>query len=139
DIDQAEEIAYLDDRIRFLIKTFTPGPLTIIAPKKPIIGRIVAGGTQTVGLRFPSNNIARRLIKASGVPVAATSANISTMPSPTNGEKVREYMDGKIDAIIDGGETDIGIESTIIAFTGSDMTFLRVGALSEEEIRNALK
>lgn len=136
-IEMAERIAVLDERARKLISRFTPGPLTVIVPKKPCIGAVVSAGMDTVGLRFPSNNISQLLIKYAGVPIAAPSANISSYPAPTDGRQTIEYLDGRIDAIIDGGTTEIGISSTIVSLVG-EPKILRLGAVSEEEIKSVL-
>ena len=136
-IDQAEEIAYLTDDMRKLIRTFTPGPLTVIAPKREVIGNVVSAGGNTVGLRFPSNKEAIELLMACGVPVAATSANISSFPAPTSAEQVREYLNGRIDAILDGGVTGSGVASTIVSLEGG-LKILREGVITEKEIREVL-
>ncbi len=136
-VHQAEEIAYLTDDMRKLIKAFTPGPLTVIAPKKEIIGKIVSAGGSTVGLRFPSNAAAIELMRESGVPIAATSANISSFPAPTSAEQVKEYLNGRIDAILDCGETGSGVASTIVTLDGG-IRILREGAVTEREIREVL-
>jgi len=136
-IEMAETIAVLDERARKLINRFTPGPLTVIVPKKSCIGEVVSAGMDTVGLRFPANNISQLLIKLAGVPIAAPSANISSYPAPTDGSQTIEYMNGRIDAIIDGGATEIGISSTIVSLVG-EPKILRQGAVSEEQIRSLI-
>jgi len=136
--DQAEEIAYLTDDMRKLIKAFTPGPLTVIAKKKPCIGRVVSAGGDTVGLRFPSDKNALAFLRACGVPVAATSANISNFPPPTDPAEVTGYLGGRIDALLDCGKTGSGVASTIISLENG-LTVLREGAVSEREIREVLK
>ncbi len=136
-IEMAESIAVLDERARKLISAFTPGPLTVIVPKKACIGEVVSAGMDTVGLRFPANNISKLLIKLAGVPIAAPSANISSYPAPTDGKQTIEYMNGRIDAIIDGGATEIGISSTIVSLVG-EPKILRKGAVSEEEIKSVI-
>ena len=88
-----------------LIDTFMPGPFTLILPKKDIIPDIVSGGLDTIGIRMPSNVIARGIISFSGVPVAAPSANVSGRPSGTSIEDIRKELEGRVSAIIDGGET----------------------------------
>ncbi len=136
-LDMAEEIGFLTDDARRLIKKFTPGPLTVIVKKKNCIGSVVSAGMDTVGLRFPANNIAKELIRLSGVPIAATSANISSFPSPKSGAETIENLNGRTDAIIDGGITSVGVESTIISLVG-EPKILRQGAISENEILEAL-
>ncbi len=136
-MEMAEEIAVLDDRARKLIKRFTPGPLTVIVPKRPCIGSVVSAGMDTVGLRFPSNPISMALIRLAGVPIAAPSANISSFPPPTTGKQTIENLNGRVDAIIDGGATSVGVESTIVSLIG-DVKILRHGAISDSDVMEAL-
>lgn len=117
-----------------LIDRFWPGPLTIILKKKKIVPDIVTGGLDTVAVRMPDNKIALSLIKKAGVPLVAPSANLSGKPSPTRAKDVDADLYGKIDVIIDGGKTRIGIESTVIDMTTSPPTLLRPGGLPVEEI-----
>ncbi|MBF8251322.1 MAG: hypothetical protein HW382_950, partial [Deltaproteobacteria bacterium] len=117
-----------------LINRFWPGPLTIIVKKKKIVPGIVTGGLDTVAVRMPDNKIALSLIKMAGVPLVAPSANLSGKPSPTRSRDVAADLSGKIDVIIDGGKTRIGIESTVIDMTTSPPTLLRPGGLPVEEI-----
>ena len=126
-----------NDTARKLIARFTPGPLTVIVPKKQCIGKVVSAGMETVGLRFPSNRICMELIRIAGVPIAAPSANISSFPPPTTGTQTIENLNGRVDAIIDGGATAVGIESTIISLVGKPV-ILRHGAVSDDEIAEAL-
>lgn len=109
---------------------FMPGPLTIILPKKDVIPQSVTGGLESVAIRCPSHPVARRLIKLCGVPIAAPSANLSGKPSPTCAQHVIEDMMGRVDMIIDGGECDIGLESTIIKIDGNKVTLLRPGGIT---------
>ncbi len=97
-------------------KRFWPGPLTMVLPKTPNVPLITSGGLNTVGVRMPSHPVARALIDAAGVPLAAPSANLSGSPSPTCAAHVLKDMNGRIPAIIDGGECDAGVESTVICF-----------------------
>ncbi len=111
---------------------FMPGPITVILKKRSFIPDSVTGGLDTVGLRVPSNKIARELIELSGVPIAAPSANISGKPSPTSFEHVYHDLDGKVDAIIDGGSCDFGVESTIVKLENKTIQLLRPGAVTVE-------
>lgn len=111
---------------------FMPGPITVVMKKRNTIPNSVTGGLDTVGIRVPSNNIARELIELAGVPIAAPSANISGKPSPTSFQHVYHDLDGKVDAIIDGGSCDYGVESTIIKLDKSDIKLLRPGAVTLE-------
>lgn len=118
-----------------LMNTFWPGPLTLILYKKPAVPSIVTGGLDTVALRFPSHPVAINLLKAADLPVAAPSANVSGKPSPTRAEHVLEDMSGKIAAIIDGGPTEGGVESTVLDCTISPFRILRPGGVTLEQIR----
>ncbi len=134
---QAEQIAYLTDAERNLIMRFTPGPLTVIARKRDVVNSVVSAGLATVGLRFPSNREALLLMEETGLPIAASSANISDQPAPTDAEEVIRYFDGKIDAILDCGRTGGGIASTIISLENG-LEIIRKGPISDEEIRRAM-
>ncbi len=123
---------------RALAEAFWPGPLTIILKSKPCVPEIVRAGGQTVGLRCPDHELTLALLREAGVPLAAPSANPSGEPSPKTAEKVAEYFDGKIEAILDGGECGIGTESTIIDLSTPEGRILRRGALSEAEINAVL-
>lgn len=125
-------------KARALMDAFFPGPLTIILPKSDRVGNVVSGGLDTVAVRMPQNDIARRLIRAAGCPVAAPSANTSGLPSPTRAKYVIEDMNGKIDAIIDGGDCEFGVESTVITIAGDVPTILRPGAVTKEMIESVI-
>lgn len=125
-------------KARALMDAFFPGPLTIILPKSDRVGNVVSGGLDTVAVRMPQNEIARRLIRAAGCPVAAPSANTSGLPSPTRAKYVIEDMNGKIDAIIDGGDCEFGVESTVITLAGDVPTILRPGAVTKEMIESVI-
>ncbi len=129
----AERIAYTNELYYRLAETFMPGPLTIILKKREIVPDSVTAGMDTVAIRCPSNDVAHRLIEVSGHPIAAPSANRSGIPSPTSAEHVRCDMDGRIEMILDGGECDIGLESTVIKLEEENgCTILRPGAVTEE-------
>lgn len=121
-----------------LMDCFWPGTLTVILKRKDIVPDITTGGLDTVAVRMPSHEIALALIREAGVPIAAPSANISGMPSPTRMEHVIRDMDGKIDAVIEGGQCRIGIESTVIDFTVVPPVLLRPGGLCLEEITGCI-
>ena len=137
-VEQAEEIAFLTDEARMLIARFTPGPLTVIVKKKSCVPDIVTAGGDTVGLRFPSNPIAVELIRQCAFPVAAPSANISSHKSPVTASPVINDFYGRINAIIDGGRTACGVESTIVSLAGGRPEIIRHGAVSDGEVREAL-
>lgn len=115
-----------------LAERYWPGPLTMIFDKADCVPLETTGGLSTVAVRMPSNRIARALIEASGGYIAAPSANRSGRPSPTVAKYVIEDLDGRVDMIIDGGEADIGLESTIIDLTGDKPMILRPGYITEE-------
>ncbi len=118
-----------------LAEAFWPGPMTLILKKNEVIPMETTGGLDTVAVRLPSHETARALIKESGCMIAAPSANTSGRPSPTSASHVVEDLEGKIDAIIDGGDVEIGLESTIIDLTGDTPTILRPGYVSLEDVK----
>ena len=118
-------------------KKFWPGPLTIVMKAKPCVPEIVRAGGETVGLRCPDHPLTLELLEKSGVPFAAPSANPSGEPSPKNADSVLKYFDGKIDAVLDGGECGIGCESTLIDLSRTPYRILRQGALPADEIADA--
>lgn len=118
-----------------LIDNFMPGPFTIILERKPIVPDIVTAGLDTVAVRIPENVIARGIITFSGCPIAAPSANISGKPSGTNIEDIKRELEGKVSAIVDGGETQIGLESTVVKVVDEVPVVLRPGKITPEDIR----
>lgn len=119
-----------------LINAFWPGPLTIIFERSKIIPNVVTAGLDTVGIRMPSNIIARKLIEYSKLPIAAPSANISGRPSGTLVEDIINELDGKVDWIIDSGIVDIGVESTVVRVIKGNVHILRPGKISPKEFKN---
>ena len=118
-----------------LAKAFMPGPLTVILPRRDNIPLSTTGGLDTVAVRCPSHPVAHALIEAAGVPIAAPSANLSGKPSPTSANHVTTDLDGRVDMIIDGGECDIGLESTIVKIDVAEdgeayLTLLRPGGIT---------
>ncbi|MDY6072640.1 MAG: L-threonylcarbamoyladenylate synthase [Eubacteriales bacterium] len=138
DFNELDRICYINDDALKLAKAFWPGPLTILQYKKDIIPDAVTGSLNTVAIRMPSNKIARDLISMSGLPIAAPSANKSGRPSPTLPEHVYNDFNGLIPYIIDGGQCEIGLESTVINVASKPYTVLRPGKISIEEIRQIL-
>lgn len=120
------------------MEKFWPGPLTMIFKRSKIIPDIITGGLDTVAIRMPDHPIASRFIKASGVPIAAPSANTSGRPSPTKADHVIEDMQGKIPMIIDGGSTGIGLESTVLDMSIDTPMILRPGGITIEELRKII-
>lgn len=117
---------------------FWPGPLTLVLPKGRCIPDAVTGGLDTVAVRMPAHPAALALIRSSGCPLAAPSANISGKPSPTDGEHVWRDLQGKIPLIIDAGKCNIGLESTVLDLSGETPTILRPGGVTREELEREL-
>ncbi|MBR2062507.1 MAG: threonylcarbamoyl-AMP synthase [Anaerotignum sp.] len=115
-----------------LMEAFWPGPLTMIFLKRDIVPAKATGGLDTVAVRFPKHPVARAIIRAAGVPVAAPSANSSGKPSPTRASHVEFDLNGKIDMIVDGGAAEWGLESTIVDVSGEVPMILRPGAITKE-------
>lgn len=113
---------------------FWPGPLTLIFERSDLVPDEITAGLDTVAIRMPSNPIARKLIATAGVPIAAPSANLSGKPSPTRLSHVLMDMDGKVDLIIDGGETERGIESTVLDVSETPPMILRPGSITKEDL-----
>lgn len=122
-----------------LAKKFWPGPLTLVLFKKKIVPKEVVAGTNTVAVRMPQNKIALELIKTARVPIAAPSANLAGKPSPTTAQDVFEDLGGKVDLILDGGKTKIGLESTVVDLTINPPLILRPGGISFEQLKKVLK
>ncbi|KIL49756.1 L-threonylcarbamoyladenylate synthase [Jeotgalibacillus soli] len=119
-----------------LMERFWPGPLTIIFPKKQgVFSKKVTAGLETVGIRMPSHPVALQIISASGLPIAAPSANRSGKPSPTTADHVMEDLNGRIAGLVDGGETGVGVESTVVDCSVTPPMVLRPGGVTMEEIR----
>lgn len=139
-ISEKNFLSYLaqinDGRIENLIDRFWPGPLTLVLPKNKIVPDIVTAGNPTVAVRMPNHSVALELIKKSGTPIAAPSANKFGNLSPTEASHVFKSLGETVDMILDGGKCTVGVESTIIQFTGDDVLLLRPGGLSIEEIEN---
>ncbi|MBU4252264.1 MAG: threonylcarbamoyl-AMP synthase [Candidatus Omnitrophica bacterium] len=121
-----------------LIDAFWPGSLTIVLKKQEVIPDIVTGGLDTIAVRMPNHKIALELIKEAQTPIAAPSANLFGKPSPTTAQHVLEDLDGKIDLVIDGGSTAIGVESTIVDLTREPFCILRPGGIGIEELRRII-
>ncbi len=127
----------IDERILPIIDKFWPGPLTIVLPKNEIVPDIVTSGLTTVGIRMPANQIALQLIKKAGCPIAAPSANKFGRISPTLPQHVSKQLPN-VDCILDGGETTVGIESTIIRLTKHGFQILRNGVITQEDLETLL-
>ena len=117
-----------------LAKAFWPGPLTVVLPKSADVPDIVTGGGSTVGVRWPSHPFIQAVIRQCGFPLAAPSANLANQVSPTNAAHVGKQLDGKIPLIVDGGQAQVGIESTVVDLTTDPPTVLRPGMIHEESL-----
>jgi L-threonylcarbamoyladenylate synthase len=120
-----------------LARAFWPGPLTLVLPRAGAIPEIVTAGGQTVGVRWPSHPLIQAVIRECGFPLAAPSANMSNRVSPTNAAHVRKQLDGKIAAIVDGGQASVGIESSVLDLTVSPPKILRPGMIHRESLAAA--
>jgi len=127
----------INDSVMCLAKHFWPGPLTIVLPKSSIVPDIVTCGLDTVGIRMPNNSIALELIKQSNCPIAAPSANKFGKLSPVNAHHVKKQLPN-VDYILDGGNTSVGIESTIVSINGNTCQLLRPGFITLDDIEKAL-
>lgn len=138
-IEMVEKIAKNITELEYkLMERFFPGPLTIILEKRDIIPDILTSNTNTIGIRMPSGEIAKKLIEFAGVPIATSSSNISGRPSGTNITDIKKDFEGKVDCFIDNGESELGIPSTVIRIIDNIPHILRQGAISEEEIRKVI-
>lgn len=131
----AEDISELEYH---LMDTFWPGPFTIVLNKKSGVANVATCSGDTVGVRMPSNKIAHDLIKKSNLPIAAPSANISGKPSGTKLQDIIEELKDKVDYILDGGESDIGLESTVVRVIDNEVKILRPGRITKEDIEKVV-
>ena len=131
-------VSEVPERAQLLMAAFCPGPLTIIMPRGPEVAAECCAGLDTVGIRMPSHPVARAVIEASGCAFAAPSANLSGKPSPTNAQDVFTDMDGRLPLILDGGECDWGVESTVVSVVGEKPTLFRPGHITLEDLERAL-
>ncbi len=138
DRSQLDDICEVNDLAIRLMDAFWPGPLTIILPRKEAVPSSVTAGLDTVAVRMPSHPVAQALLKACNLPVAAPSANRSGKPSPTSAKHVFDDMDGRIPLIIDGGESDVGLESTVISLAGEKPCILRPGGVTQAMLEEVL-
>ena len=128
----------IPDTAWLLAGLYWPGPLTMVLPVRDNVPKRTTGGLDTVAVRCPDNDATREIIRLAGVPIAAPSANLSGKPSTTTAEHVLHDMDGKIDAIVDGGPCRVGVESTIVDLTGPVPRLLRPGGITPEELEELL-
>ena len=141
DISQIMEkklVKEIPEKAKMLMDSFWPGPLTIIMEKGESIPKSVCAGLDSVAIRFPSHETVKEIISLSGCPLAAPSANISGKPSPTSFAHVVHDMYGKIDAIVDGGDCKVGLESTVITMITPTPRILRPGYITKEDIEKII-
>lgn len=138
ELEDANELCHISDAARALAKRFCPGPLTMILPRKPIVPDVVTAGLDTVAIRVPSHPAAQALLRECRLPIAAPSANTSGKPSPTTAMHVYHDMNGKLPIILDGGECQVGLESTVITLAGDIPTVLRPGGITPEMLLEVL-
>ncbi len=131
-------VAEVPERAQLLAAAFWPGPLTIVMPRGDKVADECCAGLDTVGIRMPSHPVARAVLKASGCPFAAPSANLSGSPSPTTAKDVLADMDGRLPMILDGGDCAVGVESTVITVVGENPMLLRPGHITLEQLEAAL-
>ncbi|KMT22797.1 L-threonylcarbamoyladenylate synthase [Clostridium cylindrosporum] len=134
--DISKFVKSIPENVKILIDRFWPGPLTIILEKKDIIPDSITGGLKSVAIRMPESTIARKLIKASGVPIAAPSANLSGKPSPTTIDHCIRDLSGRVSMIIGGVECRCGLESTVVEAGETSVTILRPGEVTKEMIED---
>ena len=134
DINRLGLVSEIPEKARLLSEAFWPGPLTVIMPKGSVIPDEVSAGLDTVAVRIPSHPAAQRLLRVSGLALAAPSANTSGKPSPTTARHVADDMDGRIEAILDGGACSVGVESTVITLVGGVPRILRPGIITKEQL-----
>ena len=135
DAEQMEQFCHDIPKAAYdLAKAFWPGPLTMVLPARDIVPKRTTGGLNTVALRCPDNAVTREIIRLSGVPIAAPSANLSGKPSTTTAQHVLHDHDGKIAAVVDGGPCRVGVESTIVDLTEDRPRLLRPGGITPEQL-----
>ena len=136
--EMIEQIAEISSAAEKLIEKFLPGPLTLILPKKNIVPDFVTCNSKNVGVRFPKNSVAQDFIKSAGVPLVASSANISGKNPPTTAQEVFENLNGKVEIILDGGKCNVGISSTVADISSGELKILRQGIISAAQILGTL-
>ena len=138
DIGRFRLVREVPESAKTLAKAFWPGPLTIIMKRTDVVPPEVSAGLDTVAIRFPAHPVAQAIIRAADTPLAAPSANLSGSPSPTTARHVLNDMDGKIDAVLDGGASEVGVESTVITLAEGVPRVLRPGGVTVEMLREVL-
>ncbi len=137
--EQVEQFCHsIPEQAYSLMQKFWPGPLTIVLHARDIVPRRTTGGLSTVAVRCPDNDVTRAIIRLSGVPIAAPSANLSGKPSTTTAQHVLHDHDGRIDAVVDGGPCRVGVESTIVDLTEARPRLLRPGGITPQQLLDVL-
>ena len=140
DINMIEKVACdLNEVEKKLVKAFMPGPFTLILKKSKMISDVASCNMDTIGVRMPSNKIINEVIRTCGFPIAAPSANISGKPSGTNVLDIKDEFDGRVNVIVDGGDSDIGIESTVVKVVDNIPVILRPGFITEDDIKKVVR
>ena len=140
DINMIEKVACdLNEVEKKLVKAFMPGPFTLILKKSKLISDVASCNMDTIGVRMPSNKIINEVIRKCGFPIAAPSANISGKPSGTNVLDIKDEFDGRVNVIVDGGDSDIGIESTVVKVVDNIPVILRPGFVTEDDIKGVAR
>jgi len=139
-VEDVDSLAkYVPEKAKLLMKKFWPGPLTLVLERSEAIPDVTVAGLNTVAVRMPRNKVALSLIRLSGCPIAAPSANLAGRPSPTTAQHVWDDLNGRIDAILDGGPARIGVESTVLDMSIDTPLILRPGGVSFEELKNVIE
>lgn len=139
DLGQIDRLAsIITGHARRLIDAFFPGPLTVILPRRPEVPNSATAGLDTIGVRMPRHDAAREFLKACGTPIVAPSANLSGRPSPTTWQAVYEDLNGRIDCVLKGEATEVGLESTVVDCSGGTPLLLRSGAVSLEDLQRVV-
>jgi len=128
----------IPDEVYMLADKFSPGPLTFVLPKKKIVPDIVTAGLESVAIRLPAHKKFREVLKETGVPIAAPSANMFGKISPTTAKDVYKELSGKINYVLDGGKCKIGLESTVLSFVGNKINILRPGYITKKDIEKVI-
>jgi L-threonylcarbamoyladenylate synthase len=138
DPEAVQPLCHVDERAKALMQAFWPGPLTLLLPKKDVVPPQTNAGLASVAVRMPDHPVALALLRASGVPIAAPSANVSGRPSPTTAKHVLYDMDGRIPVILDGGACAVGLESTVLDMTADPPVIVRPGGVTREMLLTIL-
>lgn len=138
-LEQMPQVASsISPLVRTLAETFWPGPLTLVLPKRPEVPDLVTSGLETVAVRVPDHPVALSLLRAAECPIAAPSANRFSHTSPTTAQHVWQDLQGRVDLILDGGETIVGVESTVLDVSSKPARILRPGGVTREALESVI-